>query len=135
MAIGQRGDCGDVGLKSAGKQQNAFTTEPLRNGVLQRCMTGATACDQSGSSRPNPFVLERADGGLENGRMATEPEVVVAGQIQQFCPFGQAGVLEQPGMFPRPPSAKVSTTGWWKSTHSFSLRVTPPQDGWPVCIR
>ena len=83
VAIGEGADGGQVGLEAAGEEQHPLAPQPGGQGLLQLQMHRPGAADQARGGGAEAAGLEFSRSGRQHGRVATEAQVVVAGQVQQ----------------------------------------------------
>ena len=83
VAIGEGADGGQVGLEAAGEEQHPLAPQPGGQGLLQLQMHRTGAADQARGGGAEAAGVEFGRSGRQHGRIATEAQVVVAGQVQQ----------------------------------------------------
>jgi len=83
VTVRQGLDGGDVGLKSTRVEQHPLAPEPVAEGLLQLRVDRPCAADEAGGPGSHADGFDGGAGGPLQGGIAAQPQVVVAGQIQQ----------------------------------------------------
>ncbi len=88
MAIGQGRYRSDVGLEAAGKEQHPLAPQPGGQPRLELPVHRPAAAHQARGPRPHPIAADGGAGGLLQGRVLAQAQVVIAGQIKQRAGTG-----------------------------------------------
>ena len=83
VGVGQGGDRAEVGVVAGREHQRAVGLQQAGERPLQLLVQRQRAGDQPGGAGPAAVRLRRGDRPGDHGRVPQQPEVVVAGQVQQ----------------------------------------------------